>query len=735
MNLALEAGPGGAWSVLAALAPALAAWLHWRRSPAGRGPRFLRALGAAALALAVLRPVVAVSDTRLAKPRLLILLDAGASMRGPAAKGGTRFAQAVSWLQRARAEIERRADVSVALVSDRARALGGFDALGAAAPAGAPFSAADALSDAAAGGASAPARVWLVSDGVAEGGADMGRALSSLGAPLDALGVGPTRREHGAVVVELKTPDFAFQHGNVGVEAAVEASGLAGRRVSVALARADETAPGGWREAARKEHSVRTDPEIFVASFTAAAERLGAERWRLETRTAGVSRFREFRIEVVRQKYRIMYLAGRPSTEYSFLREFLKSDPNHELVSFVILRNPENPAPAPDRELSLIPFPMDDIFARTLPQFDLFILENFSAARFNMPPAYLENLRRFVSAGGALLVKGGENAFASGGYKGSPLEDALPVVLSGRGPDFIPGLFAPRLPSYDHPLVKLFETAEESRRAWDALPALDGWGRFAGTRPGAQVVASHPGQSAEDGGPLAVIAARTYGRGKVMLISTDSTWRWKLGAADDRLAFGVYERFWTRAVQYLTGTLDLSKVKFAPLPDRIAPREPFTASLRVFDEDFSPAKPGETSLSVVWTTPGGKSEEVAARETSAGVYAVELTGLEPGTHRLRAVARVRGRAWGADEKRFVWEPAADSPMDRAWLSKAAELGGGAFFDLSRAAASELLERLPPPRPEAETVRRLRPFSSPPWLALCAFLLLAEWAWRRRSGHV
>ncbi|MEK7383206.1 MAG: glutamine amidotransferase, partial [Elusimicrobiota bacterium] len=444
---------------------------------------------------------------------------------------------------------------------------------------------------------------------------------------------------------------------------------------------------------------------------------------------------RDFGVEVIRQKYRIMYLSGRPSYGYASLREFMKTDPNHELVSFVILRNPENPSPASDRELSLIPFPMDEIFSRTLPQFDLFILENFSAARFNMPPAYLENLRRFVFAGGALLVKGGENAFASGGYKGSPLEDALPVVLSGRSPDFIPGLFAPKLPSYEHPLVKLFETPTQSRRAWDALPDLDGWGRFAGTRPGAQIVASHPTQAAEDGTPLAVIAAHSYGRGKVMLISTDSTWRWKLGAVGDRLASGVYERFWTRAVQYLTGTLDLSKVKFAPLPDRIVPREPFSVGLRVFDEDFSPAQSGETRLSVVWTKPDGRFEEVAARETSSGIYAVELTGLEPGTHRLQADARVRGRAWGADEKRFVWEQVVDAPMDRAWLSKTAELGGGGFFELSRASASELLERLPPPRAEAETVRRLRPFLSPLWLALCGIILLSEWAWRRRSGHI
>jgi len=28
-----------------------------------------------------------------------------------------------------------------------------------------------------------------------------------------------------------------------------------------------------------------------------------------------------------------------------------------------------------------------------------------------------------------------------------------------------------------------------------------------------------------------------------MLVSTDSTWRWKLGGAADALAAGVYERF------------------------------------------------------------------------------------------------------------------------------------------------------------------------------------------------
>ncbi|UPT72608.1 MAG: glutamine amidotransferase [Elusimicrobiota bacterium] len=417
-----------------------------------------------------------------------------------------------------------------------------------------------------------PARAWLISDGVAEGGGDLGRAVGALGAPLDALGVGPSKRETGAAFLDLKAPDFAFLHGRIPVEASVEATGLAGREATVVLWRADEEAPGGWREAGRVKRRISADVEAFPVSLSAPADALGAARFRLTASGGGRERTRDFRVEIVRQKYRIMYLAGRPSAEYSALREFLKADPNHELVSFVILRNPENPSPAPDRELSLIPFPVDEIFGRALPQFDLFILENFSAARFRLPPQHLDALRRFVAGGGALLVKGGDNAFSAGGYKGSPLEEVLPVVLSGRAPDFIPGLFSPRPGPPEHPLVRLYETPEASARAWAALPPLDGWGRFAATRAGAAVLASHPRETAEDGKPLPVAAVRPYGRGKVMLISTDSTWRWKLGAAADPDAAGFYARFWTRAVQYLTGSLDLSKVKFAPLPDRV-PRE------------------------------------------------------------------------------------------------------------------------------------------------------------------
>ena len=732
MSWGVESG-SGPWAWLVAALVLAAFTLHALRSPARRPLLVLRAAAVLALILALLRPALLAREGQLAKPRLLILLDAGHSMNGRAPSGGSRLGQAVSWLKKHRSSLESRADVSLTLVSDRARALGGLDALDRASAEPVAFKPDQSLPDALPA-EGPPSRVWLVTDGVAEGSGDLGRLVAGLGAPVDVLGVGPSKRETGAAFLDLKAPDFAFLHGMIPVEASVEATGLAGRDVIVTLSRADENAPGGWRETGRSRRRVSSDLESFPISLSAPADALGTARMRLAASGGGRERSREFRVETVRQKYRIMYLAGRPSAEYSALREFLKADPNHELVSFVILRNPENPSPAPDRELSLIPFPVDEIFGRALPQFDLFILENFSAARFRLPPQHLDALKRFVAGGGALLVKGGDSAFSAGGYKNSPLEEVLPVVLSSREPDFIPGLFSPRPGPPEHPLVNLYETPELSRRAWEALPPLDGWGRFASTRPGATVLASHPRELAEDGRPLPVAAVRPFGRGKVMLISTDSSWRWKLGAAADPDAAGFYARFWTRSVQYLTGGLDLSKVKFAPLPDRVPPREPARLSLRVFDEGFGPASAADTRVSVSWTGPDGKPREVAARETEPGAYAIELTGLSPGSHRVRATARVRGRPWGGDEVRFTWEPATEEPMDRGWLSKAAAAGGGDFVDLSTVDPDKLLALLPPARPREETVRRLRPFLSPYWLAFAALLFLLEWALRRRAGH-
>ena len=58
-------------------------------------------------------------------------------------------------------------------------------------------------------------------------------------------------------------------------------------------------------------------------------------------------------------------------------------------------------------------------------------MENFSYNRF-FSVQLLENVRNFVvEKGGAFVMLGGVNSYGKGGYKGTAIEDILPVEFAG----------------------------------------------------------------------------------------------------------------------------------------------------------------------------------------------------------------------------------------------------------------------------------------------------------------
>ncbi|MBI3549832.1 MAG: hypothetical protein HY078_12410 [Elusimicrobia bacterium] len=718
----------GTWvdGLLAAAAAGVLAWTWWTARGQPRPLFWLRSgaiilVGVCALGLTLQR-----LQTRSVKPRLAILLDTGLTMGASDGTGKTRLARAAEWLLKHREEISARAEPALYAGTDRARRIG-WDDLKTLSPATAGFDFEGAARDVADDGAAG--RLWLFSDGNAAGGGD---AAAVWKAPIDALGIGPKRTAKAVYLTDLQTPDFVFLHARFSVAARFEASNLAGSAVAARL----------WKGATLVSENrvpIKGEYEVAMTTFAAFAQSLGQERYRIELvpeSGGAVKASREFGVEVIRQKHRIMYLAGRPSFEYSHLRDLLKSNPNFELVSFVILRNPENVSPVPDNELSLIPFPAQEIFVQNLMHFDMFILENFAYWRFNLPVMYLEGLKRFVSNGGALLVIGGSNAFTQGGYRGTPLEEVLPVTLWNSADDYVPGLLKPKASNITNPLILQADTPEESAALWDGLPLLDGYNRFSSVKPGSTVLLAHPTEKLAGGQPSPLLTIREYGKGKVMVLGSDSTWRWKLGGGQNWRAVSFYARFWAKAVQYLSGTLDLKKVKFAPLPERMPSREPATLTLHLFDDSFKPLSGAEAELRVLWTPPDGKARSVTPHEKERGVFEIELTGLAEGVHTVRAVGRHRGLAWGEDQAKFRWDAKPpEEPLQREWLSRIATRASGRYSDLDRADAGSLIAALPPVRTQGEVMRRWHVWTWTGWLWVLLALFGAEWYLRRRWGYV
>ncbi len=136
-------------------------------------------------------------------------------------------------------------------------------------------------------------------------------------------------------------------------------------------------------------------------------------------------------IEGVRDKLRVLLVSGEPHAGERTWRNLLKSDANVDLVHFTILRPPEKQDGTPINELSLIAFPVRELFQTKIREFDLIIFDRYANTTI-LPMVYFDNIVRYVRDGGALLVAAGPEFAGATTLSRTPLAAVLPAQPDGR---------------------------------------------------------------------------------------------------------------------------------------------------------------------------------------------------------------------------------------------------------------------------------------------------------------
>jgi hypothetical protein len=222
-------------------------------------------------------------------------------------------------------------------------------------------------------------------------------------------------------------------------------------------------------------------------------------------------------INAVRDRLRVLLVSGEPYTGERTWRNILKADPAVDLVHFTILRPPEKQDGTPVRELSLIAFPIRELFEVKLSEFDLVIFDRYRQ-RGVLPQAYLDNIARYVTRGGALLEAGGAGLGAPLGLRGTPLGGVLPGEPSGG---VIDQPFKPTVTGLGrrHPVTA-------------GLPGDDpaggppAWGRWFHQSDLAAVRGTVV-MTGADGRPLLILDR--VGEGRVAQLASDQIWLWSRG--------------------------------------------------------------------------------------------------------------------------------------------------------------------------------------------------------------
>jgi hypothetical protein len=220
----------------------------------------------------------------------------------------------------------------------------------------------------------------------------------------------------------------------------------------------------------------------------------------------------------VRDRLKVLLVSGEPHQGERTWRNILKSDPSVDLIHFTILRPPEKQDGTPIRELSLIAFPIRELFEVKIDEFDLIIFDRYRN-RTVLPSAYLGNIARYVRKGGALLEAAGPNFGTPLSLYRTPLGAVLPAEPTGNV--FEQG-FLPRVSEIGHRHPVTTELPGDSPDA-KAPPKWGRWFRHVEAEP-------HRGVSVMSGfqdKPLLVLDRE--GDGRVAQLLSDEMWLWTRG--------------------------------------------------------------------------------------------------------------------------------------------------------------------------------------------------------------
>jgi uncharacterized membrane protein len=521
----------------------------------------------------------------------------------------------------------------------------------------------------------------LVSDGADNDQRPLTEALVPLqaaGVPVFTVGVGDEVIEPDIEIGRIDMPRAVLEGSTIMVDVVVTQVGFGARTVPIII-------EDDQQILAEESVELGADGEPVVARIGFELDRAGSRRVQFRIPPQDGERIdrnnqRNAWVEVRGEGEKILYFEGEPRFEVKFTRRAVEDDANLQLV--VLQRTAESKflrlAVTDSTELEFgFPATREELF-----RYRGLVLGSVEASFFAHDQ--LQMIADFVSErGGGLLFLGGRDAFAEGGWEGTPVEEVMPVIL-GATDLSQEGYFSevkvnPTPAGLAHAAVQLDAEPEDVRSRWDSLPPLTTVNPLFETRPGATTLLT--GTPLAGGPDQVVLAFQRYGRGTAIALTPQDTWLWQMHA-DVPLEDQSHEAFWQQMLRWLVdGVPDV--VSVVADQEQVEPGEAIRLVATVGDSTY--IEVNDASVIARVTSPSGQVEEYPAEWTveTDGEYAVEFRPAEMGDYEIELVAEREGAELGTDRAYAHAAPSDEeyfgSGRRTALLRRIADETGGQFY--------------------------------------------------------
>ena len=376
----------------------------------------------------------------------------------------------------------------------------------------------------------------MVTDGADTTDASLSDALLALKAadvPVFTVGVGEEHLSKDIQIGRISVPRTALKGTTILVDAVITHSGYPGETVMLDVE--DEGRIVGSQEV---RLPAAGEPATARVRFTVSEPGARMFRFKVAPRPGEMvtqNNARETLINVRDRKEKILYFEGEPRFEYKFIRRAVDKAPsiaedgNIEVVG--LQRTADNKyyrqgLDNADELAAAFPKTREELFA-----YRGLILGSIEAGAFTGDQ--LRMIAEFVERrGGGLLMLGGPRAFAEGSYGGTPVADALPVVIERAAKSLDAGQVArlkvhPTRAGAAHAVTQLGPTEEASAGIWQKLPVITSVNPLRSVKPGATILLSGTDERKRE---QIVLAYQRYGRGKAIAFPVQNSWVWQMHA-------------------------------------------------------------------------------------------------------------------------------------------------------------------------------------------------------------
>jgi len=429
---------------------------------------------------------------------------------------------------------------------------------------------------------------------------------------------------------------------------------------------------------------------------------------------------------------RLAYVAFEPNWEWRFIKEVFQRDRLVGLEGFRTFLQASDPDVRKANPLFL---PRLEMKRSELLSNDVIFLGDMPVAA--LTESFCEMVKEHVGRfGGGLVVIAGP-VYGPGQLANTPLADLLPVTIDPatriRDEKEFRLQLTPAASTFH--FMKLGATPEENQKAWNNLSRLPWYQPSKSKKSKVTVLAEHPTDTLANGDPQPLICMRRYGKGEVVYLAFDETWRLRRKYGEK-----YYRHFWGQMIYRMyQGHALGSQKRFIVRTDRerYLPDDDVVITVEASDENFEPLDDDKVEgrrlvgeqiiVDEQGRTRPPREFRVAA--IRPGVFQTSLRLLAGGEHRLRILDPISGEFSEAIIRVSAISAERQNPVRNVALQRQiSEPHGGKMYDLTSALG--LPDDLKSDEVTKTTVRS-SPLGST-WLCflLVVGLVIGEWSIRK-----